>query len=530
MKINKILIVLLLVISCGTDKDQENLSKVFRYNEHSNIRTLDPAFAKDQAHIWAINQVFSGLVKMDYDLNIVGDIADSWTISEDGLLYEFQIREGVLFHDNICFSDYIQREVNAEDFVFSLNRLRSSELAAPGSWVMSNVKEIKALDKRVLQIELEKPFPPFLSLLAMKYCSVVPEEAVQYYKEDFGLNPVGTGPFYFKIWAPNVKLVLRKNSSYYQMDSDGSQLPKLEAVAIGFLPDKQSEFLGFLQGNLDMISGLDPSYKDEILSPIGELNAIYQKDYTLLKGPFLNTEYLGINTQMDGPLQFKEVRQALNAGFDRKKMMTYLRNNVGVAGESGIIPSGLPGYTGETFYTYHPLKSRKIISEFKQKYPEVDWSLTLSTNSQYVDLCEFIQKQWESLGIAVQVEVLPPSTLRQSKATGKLSMFRASWIADYPDAENYLSLFYSSNFAPNGPNYTYFKNDVYDGLYEQIIRDTRRDSRVATYQKMDSLIMSEAPIVPLYYDEFIRVIPKQIKGMKIDALNGLDLRFVEKLR
>ncbi len=530
MKINKILIVLLLVFSCGTDRDEENLSKVFRYNEHSNIRTLDPAFAKDQAHIWAISQLFGGLVRMDYDLNIVGDIADSWSISEDGLLYEFHIREGILFHDNICFTDSFQREVNAEDFVFSLNRLKSSALAAPGSWVMSNVKEIKALEKNLLQIELEKPFPPFLSLLAMKYCSVIPEEAVRYYKEDFGLNPVGTGPFYFKIWAPNIKLVLRKNPSYYELDSEGSVLPKLEAVAISFLPDKQSEFLEFLQGNLDMISGLDPSYKDEILSPTGDLNSVYQKNYELLKGPFLNTEYLGINTQMDGPLRFKEIRQALNTGFDRRKMMTYLRNNVGLAGESGIIPSGLPGYTGTVFCGYKPLESRAIISEFKQKYPEVDWTVTLSTNSQYVDLCEFIQKQWQSLGISVVVEVLPPSTLRQSKATGKLSMFRASWIADYPDAENYLSLFYSKNFAPNGPNYTYFQNDIYDGLYEQIIRDTEKDSRIATYAKMDSLIMSEAPIVPLYYDEFIRVIPKDIKGMKIDALNGLDLRFVHKLR
>jgi peptide/nickel transport system substrate-binding protein len=151
---------------------------------------------------------------------------------------------------------------------------------------MSNVKDIRAVEKNVLQIELKNPFPPFLSLLAMKYCSVVPKEAISYYKEDFGINPVGTGPFYFKIWAPNVKLVLRKNPSFYQLGSDGSQLPKLEAVSIGFLPDKQSEFLGFLQGNLDMISGLDPSYKDEILSASGDLNPIYLENYELLKGPF----------------------------------------------------------------------------------------------------------------------------------------------------------------------------------------------------------------------------------------------------
>jgi peptide/nickel transport system substrate-binding protein len=286
MKINKILIVLLLVFSCGTEKSDSDLSKVFRYNEHSNIRTLDPPFAKDQAHIWAVSQLFSGLVKMDYDLNIVGDIAESWSISPDGTQYEFKIKEGVLFHENICFSNDSQREVDAEDFVFSLNRLRSPDLAAPGSWVMSNVKDIRAVEKNVLQIELKNPFPPFLSLLAMKYCSVVPKEAISYYKEDFGINPVGTGPFYFKIWAPNVKLVLRKNPSFYQLGSDGSQLPKLEAVSIGFLPDKQSEFLGFLQGNLDMISGLDPSYKDEILSASGDLNPIYLENYELLKGPF----------------------------------------------------------------------------------------------------------------------------------------------------------------------------------------------------------------------------------------------------
>ena len=114
-------------------------------------------------------------------------------------------------------------------------------------------------------------------------------------------------------------------------------------------------------------------------------------------------------------------------------------------------------------------------------------------------------------------------------ATGKVDFFRASWIADYPDAENYLSLFYSTNAAPNGPNYSHFASATYDSLYQlsaSVVLDSLREE---LYQKMDSLVISEAPIVPLFYDQVLRFYPKSIKGLEGNALNLLDLKRVKKL-
>jgi len=123
---------------------------------------------------------------------------------------------------------------------------------------------------------------------------------------------------------------------------------------------------------------------------------------------------------------------------------------------------------------------------------------------------------------------MPPSTLRQLKSSGELDAFRGSWIADYPDAENYLSLFYSKNFTPNGPNYTHYKNATFDSLYEHSLSITDIDTRKKMYQTMDSLIIDQAPIIPLYYDEVVRFTQKNISGFNPNAQNFLVLKRVKK--
>ena len=155
-------------------------------------------------------------------------------------------------------------------------------------------------------------------------------------------------------------------------------------------------------------------------------------------------------------------------------------------------------------------------------------SLDVTTDAQYLDVLEFIQSELKNIDIDLNINITPPSILRQGKATGKFSMFRASWIADYPDAENYVSLFYSKNFTPNGPNYTHFKNDMFDDLYEQSIKEINVEKRYQLYQKMDSIIIQEAPIVPLYYDEVIRFSQKNIQGLGINPIDLLNLKRVQK--
>jgi peptide/nickel transport system substrate-binding protein len=364
----------------------------------------------------------------------------------------------------------------------------------------------------------------------------VPQEAVTHYGSAFRRHPVGTGPFQFKRWVENELLVFRRNERYFERDVKGNRLPYLEAVAISFVPDKQSAFLRFLKGEIDLISGLDGSYKDELLTHDGRLRQRYRDRFLLYRQPYLNTEYLGFlvdsnaSVAAGSPVLNRKVRQAINYAFDRERMIRYLRNGIGTPAQGGMIPAGLPAYDTNRIQGYHhdPARARRLLRE--AGYPEGKGlpPIKLVTNSNYRDLCEYIQAQAQKVGIPLEVEVTPPSTLRQGKATAKLPMFRASWIADYPDAENYLSLFFSQNFAPEGPNYTHFADPHYDSLYQQA-RATLDDSlRLRLYQRMDQRIIEQAPVVPLYYDQVLRFYPKHVHDLGGNALNLLNLKRVWK--
>ena len=522
----------LLLISCNSEINSDKDHLVFRYNEHSNISTLDPAFASNPQLIWPTNQLFNSLVQLDDELNIQPDIAKNWTFNDSTLTYKFNLRNDVYFHKSEVFTNAHKdstRLVTAHDFEYSFNRLLDEKVAARGSWILNNVNRFYAENDSTFSVQLNQPFPAFLGLLSMRFCSVVPKEAIDYYANDFRSNPVGTGPFKFKLWEENVKLVLRRNPDYFEKDELGNQLPYLEAVAITFLPDKQSEFLQFVQGKLDFVSGLDNSYKDEIVSTKGKLQEKYKNQVNLITSPYLNTEYLGF--YMDSPsseIQSKKIRQAINYGFDREKMIRYLRNGIGIPAVNGFIPKGLAGFNNMEGYTYQPEKAKELVRQYIEETGNNNPSIAIGTNSQYLDLCEFIQRELEKIGIQVQIDVVPPSTLRQMKSSGELAIFRASWIADYPDAENYLSLFYSKNFTPNGPNYAHFKNNIYDSLYVASLSLPNIEKRKLLYEKMDSIIIEEAPVVPLYYDMAVRFVSKKVSGLGINPQNFLVLKKVKK--
>ena len=521
-----VLLILFLTISNCSNNNTIDSSKVFRYNEHKNINSLDPAFAKDVANIWVVNQLFNGLVEMDKELRVVPSIAKNWDISEDGLTYTFILNKNVKFHQHPKLKN---RNVVADDFVYSFDRLLDPKLASPGGWVFDKVNTYSAINDSILEIKLKEPFNAFLGILTMKYCSVVPKEIVEYYGDDFRSNPVGTGPFKFKRWEENIKLVFRKNHEYFQKDSNGNNLPYLEAVAVTFLQDKQSEFLQFIQDNIDFVSGLDDSYKDEVIDTKGELKIEYLDKINLLRGPYLNTEYLAFYLDANkSEISSEILRKAINHGFDRNKMIKYLRNGIGIPANAGFIPMGLPGYSENIGYEYKPEYAKELIKQFKKEYNHSP-SLKLTTTSNYLVFCEYIQKELDKIGLDISIDVIPGSSLKEAKANGKLDFFRASWVADYPDAENYLSLFYSKNFAPKGPNYTHFADEEFDLLYENALGETNPNKIEILYKKMDSLIISKSIIVPLFYDEVIRFTRKDLNGMKINATNLLDLRYVKKL-
>ncbi|WEK35075.1 MAG: ABC transporter substrate-binding protein [Candidatus Pseudobacter hemicellulosilyticus] len=528
---------LMLAIIAGCGRHASSKRPVFRYNESSGIATLDPAFAKNQSVIWPVHQLYNTLVETDQQLRIVPSLAYSWDVSADRKTYTFHLRSGIFFHDNEAFPGGKGRSLTAEDVVYSFRRLVSPATASSGAWIFNDRVDpatgFIALDDSTFQLQLIRPFTPVLGLLSMQYCSILPREVVERYGPDFRSHPCGTGPFAFRSWEEGQALILRRNERYWEKDSLGRQLPLLDGVKISFYDSKATEFLLFRQGELDFVNDIDPSFKDEVLTKKGILRKDWEGKNVLAKHPYLNTEYLGILVDSNNallrqsPLRLKAIRQAINYGFDRRKMMMYLRNSIGIPAESGFIPAGFPSFDTAAVKGYHydPLKTAALLASAGYPHGRGLPAIKLLTVPIYADLASFIARQLQETGIRVQVEVVQKSLLLEQTAKSQALFFRGSWIADYPEAENYLSVFYGRNPAP--PNYTRYNNPVFNKLYEQALLVENDSLRYQLYQQMDQLVINEAPVVPLWYDEVIHLVQLRVKGFQPNGLNLLELRRAE---
>lgn len=520
--------------------DSKSEKTVFNINLDQGLTSLDPAFARNQNVLWMTNQVFNGLVQIDDSLNIEPCVAKSWEISADGKLYTFHLRDDVFFHDDELFEGGKGRKVVASDFKYSFNRIIDPKVASSGAWIFNDkIAEdaFSAPNDSTFVIKLSKAFPPFLTMLSAQYCSVVPFEVAEKYGKEFRTHPIGTGPFKFKYWKEGEVLVLLKNENYFEKDSLGNQLPYLDAVKATFIPDKQTAFMEFIKKQLDYFNSIDGSYRDDILTKSGKMTEKYEGKFVLRKGPYLNTEYLGmlvdssLSLVKNSPLKYKKVRQAINYAINRERLVKYLRNSIGVPGSAGFIPAGMPGFSlnGVKGYSYNAEKARELLKEAGFPNGKGMAEITLSTTTTYKDLIEFIQGELTNVGIKSKIEVNQSASLRETIAKRQVNFFRGSWIADYADGEIYLSMFYSKNFVPIGPNYTSFKNKEFDRLYESIYQYKNDADRFKIYQKMDQIVMDEAPVVVLFYDESVNLYQNNIVGLSNNAQNLLILKNVKKL-
>ncbi len=527
--------ILFAIASC-TQKKQVN-SNVFMYNESTGIATLDPAFAKNQSIMWAVHQLYTTLVEIDTGLQIKPSFAKSWEISNDRLTYTFHLRNDVFFHDNIAFKNGKGRRVIADDVVYSLLRIIDKSVASSGAWIFNNrvdsIQPFLAVNDSTLIVKLQRPFQPILGILSTQYCSIVPKEVVEKYGKDFRRNPCGSGPFKFVSWDEGQALILHKNEHYWEKDSLGKQLPYLDAVKVSFYDNKGTEFLQFRQQKLSFINDIDASFKDEILTKKGVLRSTWSNKIHLQKHAYLNTEYLGILVDeqnekvMASPIKLKAIRQAINYAINRPQLMMYMRNSIGIAAEAGFVPSGLPSRNTSLVkgYSYNPTKAKELLKSVGYGNGKNTATIKLLTIATYADIASFIAKQCEDVGIQVQVETIQKSLLLEQTAKSEALFFRGSWIADYPDAENYMAMFYSKNPAP--PNYTRYQNKAFDVLYEKALLETNDSLRYKLYVQMDQMVIDDAPIVPIWYDEVIHLVQKNITGFYANGLNLLELRTVK---
>lgn len=541
MKFWTIPLLIILFCGCKYEKEQNAGKTVFRYNEAFGISSLDPAFANNQSNIWACNHLYNGLTELDSNLIPIPSLARSWEISDDGRTYTFHLKTDVFFHPHPLFNK--PRKLIAADVVFSFNRIADEKTASPGAWIFNyarkdvhgNLNAFHAPDDSTVVIHLSDPFPPFTGLLASGYGGIVPHEIVNHYGRDFRTHPVGTGPFKFHEWIERTALILHRNDNYFETDEAGTKLPYLDAVMISFISDRQSAFLEFLKGRLDLINGLDAGFKDDLLTPSGKMREKYKGKFRMETAPYLNTEYLGIlaDTSLpamkNNPLNDIRVRKAISLGFDRNKMIRYLRNSMVTPGTAGIVPLGVPGFDSMQTqgYDYNPQLAAQLLKE--AGFPDGKGlpQIVLSTTGSYQDLTEYVQGQLAGLGIKIKLEVNQSAQHRLMVSKQQLTFFRASWIADYADAENYLSLFLSKNKAPAGPNYTHFSNKKYDELYAKAMNETNDSLRWKLYREMDQLVMDNVPVIVLYYDRVLRLTSNNVHGLPKNPMNLLTLKNVK---
>lgn len=536
----------LLLISCGNENEKQSEKQIFRMNLDEGLSTLDPAYARDMRTDWMCGQIFCGLVELDSELKIVPMIAKKWEISEDGKTYTFHLRKDVQFHSHSLFGKDSTRKVVAADFAYSFSRLCDTAVASTGMWLFKGrvegiadfqkgktkfVSGFQAKNDTTFVIQLVKPFPPFLNLLSMPYCSVVPHEIVKHYGKEFARNPIGTGAFRFFQWEEGSHLILHKNSHYFEVEND-KRLPFLEAIYVQFIPSKLSTFINLVQGKLDFMNDIHNSYKDEVLNSDGTIKANYKDKFQFFLVPQYATHYVGMMTDSSKytdkhhPLLMVKFRKALNFAINREKLVKYLLNGMGYPTGNFLPPKNTADFTNTNndFYKYNIEKAKQLLKEAGyengQNLPEI----SIYAAPEYAFIIEFLQKEWENIGVKIKIQTMQGGPLRKEIYAAKVQMWRANWLADYPDAENFLFLFHSPNQTPKGPNTTHFRSENYDQMYESIFQITNDSLRQNVYEKMQFEMLDNAPIIPLYYGRIFRMAQKNVHGLGMNAMNRLYLK------
>lgn len=550
---------LMAITATGCGGGDEHASNSFYYNEPDGLNTLDPARIGARAP-WQIGgQIYQGLIGLDSALRPMPQIARSWTVSPDGLRWTFSLRRDVVFADDACFASGKGRAVTAEDVRYSYERILDPRTSSTGVWVFSgkvrgasefiearaddstssaHVSGFQIVDDSTFVIELIEPFPPFLSILSMPYGYIVPREAVEKYGADFFRHPVGTGAFKLAEWSVDQRIVLVRNDRFADKDAGGAKLPYLDSVVVSFMKESKTEFLEFKEGRLDAIATVDPAFSEEVFTADGKSLTPAYADYHLHATPAMSVVYYGILIDSIQPgatgsplARNRYLRRAINYAVDRESIVRYVLKGRASAGVHGPIPPGTPGYSGVAGYTFNRELARRMLDS--AGYPNgkglPELSLQISQNDRSAAVAEALQDQLKAVGIPMQLNQVTFPQHREMYLGGRLAFWGTSWLADYPDAENFLSLFYSQFAPPRGNNTTGFSNARVDSLYRAALDPSKTiEQRSAVYGEAERIILDEAPWVILYYSVIQRLTQPGVSGYSVDPLDRLDLTHVRK--
>jgi peptide/nickel transport system substrate-binding protein len=515
-----LLCVCLLVLVCsslGLAEPPGNLEPearpggIYRRALANNPATLDPAFVSDIYSRTVVTQLSKGLVQFDAHLNPIPAIAEFWEASRDGRVWTFTLRQGVQFHHG--------REVTAQDFVYSFTRLLSPKALGPVTdflrriqgaeeFIQGNAKEVlglKAIDRYTLQIALEQPFAPSLTVLGLANAAVVPQEEVERLGNHFAQAPVGAGPFKLERWAPGKEIVLKAHEHYYE------GRPFLNTIVFKIGETFEQAFAQFLAGDLD-----------EAIIPSGKTAEVHSQPryqhYQLLRRPTLGLLYIGFNTQVK-PFDDKRVRQAFNYAVDKKSIVQEI-TQMGSLPANGVLPPGMPGHDPDLQgYSYDPDRAKQLLAA--AGYPEGKgfpvvqlWSVSKAESTK-VELAAY-QQYLAELGIKIDLRFVEEWTrFTEMLGRGELQMFRYAWYADFPDPD---SFFFPLLHSAGQPNNMFYRNPHIDQLLEKAREETDYTERVKLYRQAERVIIEDAPWITQHNHSFEYLYQPYVHGVEVSLL------------
>ncbi len=552
------------ILSCGSQKEREFKLRpakggkyyggTFRYNEEEYFKSLYPLNITEVTAHRLLEQIYEGLVTFDDStLAVIPALAERWTIDESKKIYTFYLRKGVFYHDDPCFPNGKGRELNAQDVKFCFDRLCYHNPADnQGFWIFKDVVKgaseydsltskniipatgvsgVRILNDSTVEVELVKPYAVFLARLALIFGKIYPREAFDKYGADMREHCVGTGPFYLKINQDNQISYLARNPNYWKKDEFGNQLPYLDAIRVSYIKEKKNELLEFKKGNSDLVYKFPLEMIEEIMDNKHNLKPEYQK-FQLQFMPTMSLQYYGFQHQ--GKIFNNiNVRKAFCYAYDREKLCEYTLKGSGFPAIYGVVPPGTGTYDSKQVkgFNFDPAKAQTYLA--KAGFPKGKGfpKLTLELNSggsRNSQVAEAIKKMIEeTLGIEIELLMVPWAQHTETVETAKTDFYRLGWIADYPDAENFLNLFHSK-YVPDDINQkTYinsfrYKNKAFDMLFDNAIATVDEKERNILYAKADQQVIEDAVVLPNYYDIDFRLLQPYVRDCPQNAMEQRD--------
>ena len=415
--------------------------------------------------------------------------------------------------------------------------------ALPGRWVLDGLREengIEAIGADSLVLRLVAPNPVFPSLLATPQASILKGGGLD---GDPNVDDLGTGPFLLKGWLAETAMVLHRHPQYWMRDEEGRRLPRLDGVRIEFNREEGAEMLGFRQGRYDFVSAPKPEWMDVFFEEDGQWKPEWEGRFERHSVPFLKTDYIGL--LMDSascaslglaPIDAR-VRRAMSLALDRRLLVQELRAG-GASVARGFVPHGMPGFTADERpvhpnLRHDPEAARALLAEvgIGTEPPLARRSVgTLGTKPATAELAAALQHAWSEYGLDIDIDVAPSGIDAERVAKSEMPLFRKSWLADYPDAENFLGLFDSVRWTPGGPNYTRYADQRVDSLLRAASLLPTGEERLSLLREAERLVLEAMPVIPLWHDDVLHLVSTAWSGWRVTPNNRLDLRHVQRRR